>query len=161
MNRNDAPIGSGAGEASGDVTAQAEATSVSKQTTETLMAGERIIEALDLADNERKVFAEYEEAMAKLDEDDAMRMQAPPCHPILAAYGLEPEAYVLKVVEKVPSTALHDALLVLPFQKVVSLMGYLNVWAQKVRSFANVLHQNLCQFRNGISSSCRASYFSY
>ena len=30
-----------------------EATAVSKQTTETLMAGERIMEALDLADKER------------------------------------------------------------------------------------------------------------
>ncbi|KAF8631619.1 hypothetical protein AX15_002361 [Amanita polypyramis BW_CC] len=133
LNQNDALIGSAAGEGMtpGDVANQAEATSVSKQTTETLMAGERIIEALDLADNERKAFSEYEEAMAKLDKNDAMRTQAPPRNPVLAAYDLEPEAYVLRVVEKVPSTALHDALLVLPFQKVVSLMGYLNIWAQK------------------------------
>ncbi|KIL70155.1 hypothetical protein M378DRAFT_117072 [Amanita muscaria Koide BX008] len=133
LNRNDAPIGSGAGEgvAPIDNAAQTEATSVSKQTTETLMAGEKIIEALDLADNERNAFADYNQAMSKLSENDAMKLQPPPRNPVLAAYDLEPEAYVLRVVEKVPSTALHDALLVLPFQKVISLMNYLNIWAQK------------------------------
>ena len=108
---------------------------MSKQTAETLMAGERIVEALELADNERKTFADYEEAMSKLDKNDAMRLQAPPRNPILAAYNVEPEAYVLRVVERVPSTALHDALLVLPFQKVVSLMIYLDIWTRKVSIF--------------------------
>ncbi|KAI4526071.1 WD40-repeat-containing domain protein [Schizophyllum commune] len=107
---------------------RAEATAVSKQTTETLMAGERIMEALDLADKERETFAGYEEAVAR---GEAMGLQPPPRNPILAAYDEEPDAYVLRVVEKVPSTALQDALLVLPFDKVVSLMWYLNVWAQK------------------------------
>ncbi|KAK0190986.1 hypothetical protein F5146DRAFT_1103186 [Armillaria mellea] len=76
---------------------QAEATAVTKQTAETLMDGERIMEALTLADDERQIFEEYEDAM----------------------------------VEKVQSTSLQDALLVLPFGKVVSLMNYLNIWAQK------------------------------
>jgi U3 small nucleolar RNA-associated protein 12 len=61
-------------------------------------------------------------------------VQPPARNPVLAVYDLEPEAYVLQVVEKVQSTALHDALLVLPFGKIVSLMMYLNIWAQKVRS---------------------------
>lgn len=134
LNREDAPIGSGAGGMQGDAVSQAEATAVTKQTTETLMAGERIMEAIDLADGERAVFQEYEEAMSRLPEDYAMRMQ-PPRNPVLAAYDLEPDLYVLRVVEKVPSTALEDALLVLPFGKVVSLMGYLNLWAQKVTIF--------------------------
>lgn len=90
------------------------------------------MEALELADTERAAFKEYEEAMSRLAEDDAMRLQAPPRNPILASFDLEPEAYVLRVVEKVPSTALQDALLVLPFSNVVSLMGYLNIWAQNV-----------------------------
>ncbi len=111
---------------------QAEAIAVTKQTAETLMDGERIMEALTLADEERQVFQEYEDAMARLSKDDAMRLQPPPRNPILAAYDLDPEAYVLRVVEKVQSTSLQDALLVLPFGKVVSLMNYLNIWAQKV-----------------------------
>ncbi|KAF7301359.1 WD-REPEATS-REGION domain-containing protein [Mycena indigotica] len=107
-----------------------EATGVSKQTTETLMAGERIIEALDLADSERAIFQEYEDAMSRL-PPGAMRLAPPPRNPVLAAYELEPEAWVLRVVERIQSTALQDALLVLPFGKVVSLMSYLNIWAQR------------------------------
>lgn len=89
------------------------------------------MEALDLADAERAVFREYEEAMSRLGPD-AMRLAPPPRNAVLAAYDLEPEAWVLRVVERVQSTALQDALLVLPFGKVVSLMGYLNIWAQRV-----------------------------
>ncbi|KAJ2931669.1 hypothetical protein H1R20_g5464, partial [Candolleomyces eurysporus] len=132
LNREDAAIGSGAAEGeSGAAGTETEVSAVTKQTTETLMAGEKIMEALELADRERETFREYEEAMSKLSETDAMRLQPPPRNPVLAAYDLEPEAYVLRVVERVQSTALHDALLVLPFSKVVSLMAYLNIWAEK------------------------------
>ncbi len=124
MNGIHVPAGNGATETEVDV--------VTKQTTETLMAGERIMEALDLADKERATFEEYRETMARLSKNDALRLQPPPRNPVLAAYDLEPETYVLKVVEKVPSTALQDALLVLPFGKVVSLMVYLDVWVEKV-----------------------------
>ncbi|KAL0949715.1 hypothetical protein HGRIS_009754 [Hohenbuehelia grisea] len=125
LNRPDAPLGGA------DAKDQIEATGVSKQTTETLMAGERIMEALDLADTERATFQDYEEAMSRLSPDDAMRLQAPPRNPVLAAYDISPEAWVLRVVEKVPSASLQDALLVLPFGKVVSLMFYLNEWAKR------------------------------
>ena len=129
LNREDAPIGSGV-EGGPVQTESAEATGVTKQTTETLMAGERIMEAIDLADGEIAAFREYEEAKAKggLSEQVA----PPPRNQVLAAYELEPEEYVLRVVERVTGTALYDALLVLPFGKVVSLMQYLNYWAQKV-----------------------------
>lgn len=130
MNQHDAPIGSGV-DGTGDLVAGAEATSVSKQTTETLMAGERIMEALELADNEIAAFREYEEAQAK--GGLAGQVAPPPRNPVLAAYDLEPEEYVLRVIERIPGTALYDALLVLPFGKVVSLMRYLNAFAQKVR----------------------------
>jgi U3 small nucleolar RNA-associated protein 12 len=113
---------------------EVEATGVNKQTTDTLMAGERIIEAIDLSDGERAALREYEEQKARMTVGDAIELQPPPKNPILAAYNLEPEAYVLRVVEKVPSTALQDALLVLPFGKVVSLMEYLDIWAQRVRT---------------------------
>ena len=53
----------------------------------------------------------------------------------LEEYQLEPEAYVLKVVERINSSALIDALLVLPFGKVTSLMVYLDEWAKRVKGF--------------------------
>ena len=96
------------------------------------MAGERIMEALDLADAERAAMKEYETQKSALSAAEAASLQVPPRNPLLVAQDCEPEAYVLKVVESVPSTALHDALLVLPFDKVISLMGYLGIWAQMV-----------------------------
>ena len=136
MNREDHPIGSGDPESGGQAHAQNEATGVSKQTTETLMAGERISEALDLADAERVVIAEYEKAKEGLSEGDQMKVQPPQRNSLLAAYELEPEAWVLKVVSGIQNTALQDALLVLPFGKVMSLMVYLDIWARRV-SFRN------------------------
>lgn len=116
---------------------------VTKQTAETLMAGERIMEALDIADKELETFKDYEETIARLSETDALRLQPPARNPILAAYDSDPEAYVLTVVGKIPSTALQDALLVLPFNKVVSLMFYLNIWAQKVPILSSLFLKHL------------------
>ncbi|KAG5716554.1 hypothetical protein E4T56_gene16312 [Termitomyces sp. T112] len=130
LNRSEAAIGSMDG-APVNSSAQAEVTSVSKQTTETLMAGERIMEAIDLADKERAIFQAYDDDMAKLPDDSPMRFQPPPRNQLLAQLDKTPDEYVLWVIEKVRSTALHDALLVLPFGMVVSLMEYLNSWAQK------------------------------
>ncbi|THH11473.1 hypothetical protein EW145_g624 [Phellinidium pouzarii] len=132
MNRSDAAIGSGAPDAEGAMQPTAEATSVSKQTTETLMVGERIIEALELADKERASLAAYQDAKSKLSPNDAEKVQPPPRNGVLAAYDMEPDEYVLMVIEKIQNPALLDALLVLPFGKVLSFMVYLNEWAAKV-----------------------------
>lgn len=102
------------------------------------MAGERIMEAIDLADSERAVFQAYHDDISRLSDHDALRLQPPPRNPVLVAYDVEPDEYVLKVIEKVQSTALFDALLVIPFGKVVSLMYYLNIWAQKVTDTLDV-----------------------
>lgn len=149
FNASDAPIGSRADD-DPDAPPQTEATAVTKQTTETLMAGEKIMEALDLADGERAAFQEYEEAIARMPENDTVQLQPPPRNPVLAAYNLEPEAYVLQIVEKIPSTSLHDAMLVLPFGKVVSLMNYLNLWAQKVGFYPVVSKKLECSFSVGV-----------
>jgi hypothetical protein len=110
----------------------AEVSAVTKQTTETLMAGEKIIEALDIADEDRAATQEYTEAL-----DTANQSLIPPQpkrHAILAALDVTPEEYVLQVVERISGAELFDALLVLPFGKVVSLIGYLDAWAARVSS---------------------------
>lgn len=126
----------------GEPTRDIEVEKVTRQTTETLMAGERIMEALDLADGERVALQEYEASMSRLSEDDPIRLQPPPRNPVLAAFDLEPDEYVLRLVEKVSSTALQDALLVLPFGKAMSLMNYLNQWAQKVTTMYHSITRN-------------------
>ena len=136
LNRAEEQIGSKAPDADKEGlnnTSTAEATGVSKQTSETLTAGERIMEALDLADAERALFAAYEDSKAKLTNIEAKRVPAPTRNAILAALQMGPEEYVLDVVQKVNGTALMDALLVLPFGKVLSMMVYLNEWSKTVR----------------------------
>jgi U3 small nucleolar RNA-associated protein 12 len=127
MSRDEA-VSSGAG----DGLQASEVVGVSKQTSETLMAGEHVIEAIDLADGERAAFAAWEADKATLSPEAAEKLPPPERNAILKAYDMEPEKYVLKVVEKVQAAALFDALLVLPFGKVVSLMTYLDEWAKRV-----------------------------
>ena len=129
--RSDAPIGSGVEGA--EVEEGPEGGIVSKQTSDTLMAGERIIEAIDVANHERDTFRAYYEEQAASRNPESL--PPPARHPILAALDLSPEAYVLRTVEKVRSAELFDALLVLPFSKVVSLLEYLNEWALRVRFY--------------------------
>lgn len=96
------------------------------------MAGERIMEALDIADVDRQATLEYEEQCRGLTEEQAARVPQPVRPPLLVALGIDGPQHVLKVVEKVPGPALFDALLVLPFTKVVSMLTYLDEWAKRV-----------------------------
>lgn len=106
----------------------AEAEAVTKSTTESLMAGERVIEALETADADLA-----QRAQAVKQGQDASSV---PVHPLIQAAfsGMdEPDThkYVLRVVEKILPTHLEDALLVLPFDRVVSLFAYIDVWITK------------------------------
>jgi U3 small nucleolar RNA-associated protein 12 len=136
MNREDRiGIGRGADGAEPDGTQdQLEVAQVTKQTIETLTAGEKIMEALDVADADLALLAEFEAAKSGLNEEQISAVPAPARNPLLAMQGLDAEAYVLQAIERVPPTALQDALLVLPFNNVLSLMRYLNEWARRVRS---------------------------
>ncbi|KAJ2556560.1 beta transducin [Coemansia sp. RSA 1933] len=98
-----------------------------KATMETLKAGERIMEALDLADEERRKWEAYEEQKRKMPH---LAPAPPETSPILQFEGISPEAYVLRTIERVRASELEDALLVLPFSRVLSLMAYINIWAQ-------------------------------
>ncbi|KAK7203116.1 WD domain-containing protein [Myxozyma melibiosi] len=84
-----------------------------RQTTETLVAGERIAEALELgiADLERP---------AEGDRNIVFTAQG----------GISAEQYVLGVVEKVRAAQLQDALLLLPFDKIVGLLRFVSLWAE-------------------------------
>ncbi|KAI9171275.1 U7 small nucleolar RNA-associated protein [Paramyrothecium foliicola] len=108
-----------AGDEDGEVAA------ASKQTTETLMAGERIAEALEIGIADLNLMKEYEEA--KLTNPHA----APPQrNPIFIALGdITAEAHVMSVLQKIKASALQDALLVLPFASVPLLFTFLNIFA--------------------------------
>ena len=106
---------------------RAEAVAASKQTVETLMAGEKIVEALEAGRTDLEIMREYYQAR------EAHPNLAPPSRdPIfLACNNISAEAYLLNVVQKIKAAALQDALLVLPFDKVTILFTFLSIWAQR------------------------------
>ena len=104
-----------------------EATEAGKQTTETLMGGEKIMEALDLGIEDLEVMREWHAIKA------ANPNAAPPTrNPLYMALNhISAEQHVLSTVQKIPAAALQDALLVLPFSKIPALFTFLNIWANR------------------------------
>ncbi|KAK9365942.1 WD40-repeat-containing domain protein [Lipomyces kononenkoae] len=98
-----------------------------KQTVETLVAGERIVEALDLGVADLELLEEHDVMKKK------NRNVAPPSrNAVFVALGdIAAERYVLDVLEKIKASQLQDALLLLPFEKVLSLLRFINLWAEK------------------------------
>jgi U3 small nucleolar RNA-associated protein 12 len=120
-----------------------EAEAVQKQTAETLMAGERIMDALELADADRAATEEYEAEKARLGEAGAA-LPPPTRAPELVARGVEPDEHVYNTLAKIPAAHMEDALLVLPFRQVVSLLAYLDDWAVNGRDI--ILTSRLLHF---------------
>jgi U3 small nucleolar RNA-associated protein 12 len=54
----------------------------------------------------------------------------------MALGNLSAETYVLNVVSKIKASSLQDALLVLPFDKVIALFTFLDIWAEQKRSIS-------------------------
>ncbi|KOS18556.1 U3 small nucleolar RNA-associated protein 12 [Escovopsis weberi] len=119
--------GAGAGDRDGQQGGGGEVAAAGKQTTETLMAGERIAEALDLGMADLNLLREYEGA--RLADPHAMLPQRNVV--FLALGNLTAEAYVMSVLQKIRASALQDALLVLPFASVPSLFTFLDIFAQR------------------------------
>lgn len=106
---------------------KAEAVDAGKQTTGTLMAGEKIVEALDLGMEDLEVVREWREIKAR-----NPKAAAPDRNPLYLALGnVSAERHVLNTVQKIPAAALQDALLVLPFSKLSALFTFLNIWAER------------------------------
>lgn len=112
-------------EAQGDE--KSEAVAAGKQTVETLMAGEKIAEALDTGMVDLEIMKEYHQAKA------GQPNLAPPSRdPIYLAYNnISAETHLLNVTQKIKAAALQDALLVLPFDKVTALFIFLRIWAER------------------------------
>ena len=103
---------------------------VEKQTTETLVAGERIMEALELGMADLEAVREWRTRKAT-----QSGIAPPNRHPLFLALGdISAEEHVLSVLEKVKAAALQDALLLLPFSMVPALFTFLNLFASIERN---------------------------
>lgn len=106
---------------------KSEVADAGKQTTETLMAGEKIIEALELGILDLQLVQEWTEAK-KLKPNIA----PPDRDPIYLAFGnISAEQHLLNVIQKIKVAALQDALLVLPFHLVTALFKFLRIWTER------------------------------
>jgi U3 small nucleolar RNA-associated protein 12 len=91
------------------------------------MAGEKIVEALEIGIADLKLMSEWEAAKK------AQSSIAPPSRNMIfmAFGGISAEAHVLNVLQKIQAAALRDALLVLPFVAIPSLFTFLNIFAMR------------------------------
>ena len=112
-----------------------EVEAVQKSTSETLMAGEKIMEALELADAEREVLVEYESEKARMGDAGESLPQPKRSAELIARGDMAGDEYVYKVIKAMPAAGMEDALLVLPFRQVISLLIYLDEWAKQVRGY--------------------------
>lgn len=102
-----------------------EAVAAGKQTVTTLMAGERIMEALDLGIEDVELMREWKER--KMVQSNTA---PPPRHALyMALDNISAERHLLNVVQKIPAASLQDALLVLSFSKLPALFTFLDIWA--------------------------------
>ncbi|KAF8543894.1 hypothetical protein BDD12DRAFT_773091 [Trichophaea hybrida] len=104
-----------------------EATSAGKQTMETLMAGEKIMEALEIGINDLAMMKEYHAT-----KESRPNLAPPPRNAqYIALGGISAEKYLLDVVQRIKAASLQDALLVLPFNKAVDMLTFLDIWAER------------------------------
>ncbi|MCJ1468483.1 hypothetical protein MMC07_007112 [Pseudocyphellaria aurata] len=106
---------------------KSEVAAAGKQTVETLMAGEKIAEALELGIVDLEIVQEWNKAKAS-----QPKLAPPDRDPLYLAFGnISAETHLLNVIQKIKAAALQDALLVLPFDKVTSLFTFLRLWAER------------------------------
>ncbi|KAG0341393.1 hypothetical protein BG004_006043 [Podila humilis] len=104
-----------------------ELASAGKQTMETLKAGERIMEALELADQEIDAWKEYNAGVARGERG----LSKPQRSPLLISMRQTPEQHVWNELQRVRPAELDEALLVLPFSAVTSLLSWLDIFVQR------------------------------
>ncbi|KAI9710301.1 MAG: hypothetical protein M1820_002795 [Bogoriella megaspora] len=97
-----------------------------KQTIATLTHGEKLLEALQVAREDLDLMREY---AAQKATNPAI---APPQrNPILMALNITAEQHVLQTINRIPTPALHDALLVLPFSTIGPLFTFIGIFLEQ------------------------------
>ncbi|KXS14190.1 WD40 repeat-like protein [Gonapodya prolifera JEL478] len=102
-----------------------------KKTKETLKAGERMIEALDVYSEEREKELQHQKAVKA---NPTNPPPPPPRSPYIVATGdpdMSADRYVLRVFERIRQADLEEALLVLPLSKLPILIDVISRWVTK------------------------------
>lgn len=106
---------------------QEEVAAASKQTIATLTHGEKVMEALELCMADLQLMQQYER-----DKQRNPKTATPQRNPLFLALGnITAEQHVLTVLQKIPTPALNDALLVIPFSMLPTLFTFLAIFLQQ------------------------------
>ncbi|KAF2723212.1 WD40 repeat-like protein [Polychaeton citri CBS 116435] len=98
-----------------------------KQTITTLTHGEKIIEALELGFTDLQTMRDYE-----LEKLRNPKLALPQRNPLFLALGnITAEEHVLRVLSRVPTPALNDALLVIPFSMLPTFFTFLALFMDR------------------------------
>lgn len=105
-----------------------EATDVHKQTTESLKASERLMEAMDMGMAEINNHLEYEQALKEWQKKKSgPHPGRPQPNSILIAINKTPLEYIMDVLARIKPSQLEDALLVLPFSYVLEFLHFIEL----------------------------------
>lgn len=119
---------------------QDEATDVHKQTIESLKAGERLMEALDLGIPEIENREHYEKEMESWNKHKGeVKPVKPPGNAVLTAINKTPDQYIMETLARIRPSQLEDALLVLPFSYILKFFRFIDA----AISDQKLLQQNL------------------
>lgn len=117
-----------------------EATDVRNLTIDSLKAGERLMEALDLGISEIQQREAFEKDLQLWNRKKISSKPSKPLdNAILVALNRTPEQYIMDVLTKIKASQLEDALLVLPFSYVLNFL----IFFDKVMDNKTLLHSNL------------------
>lgn len=123
-----------------DADADFDVTQVSKQNMETLKAGEKLMEALDIGVADLDANEAYEHQLQAHKAHKGAMPHKPTPNAILMAYGMSGHEYVLATLTKIRAAQLEDALLVLPFSYTKKLLRHIEVWTSTSHILANLVH---------------------
>lgn len=117
-----------------------EATGVNQQTLETLKAGEKLLEALEIGYKDIEEEEEYQTAYKKwLKTKTGEQPTKPTKDSLLQALGKSGSEYILETLLKIRPSQLEDALLVLPFSFVLKFFKVIEKWTKTT----SILRQHL------------------
>ena len=106
---------------------KSEVVAAGKQNVETLMASEKITEALEIGIPDLQIMEEW-----RIGKATNSNLAPPQRDTIFFAYGnISAEEHVLNTIQKIKAASLQDALLVLAFEKVTALLTFMRIWAEK------------------------------
>ncbi|KAK5070797.1 beta transducin [Lithohypha guttulata] len=112
-----------------------ESTDPSKQSGQTLIASEKITEALTLGVEDLEIMTEHAKAVQNAKANATKPPAQPPRHPIYLANGnISASSYLLNILQKLPPQHLTDALLLLSFSQLPTLLTFLTLFAEEQRN---------------------------